>query len=480
MKRGLSIGALLLALLGSCEPAEPSDQNVLLVTIDTLRADRLSAHGFERDATPRLDAFAEEGVLFERAYSHAPFTAPAHASLFTSLVTRSHGVETWGRQLDPELPELFGLYRAAGYRTGAFYNHPGLVASKLLHSVDHEELRTFEPAEDTVRGFLDWAGSSSRQFVAWVHLWDVHRPYGFRSWRAEHLREQVERESLELVYAEGPWGGSHDPLVGRTEAFYNLNAERLSRPKSTSEGSRVLDESDLRYLEDRYDNAVRAADAGFGGLVDGLRAAGLLDTTLVVVTSDHGEALTERTACLFTHDPFLTEETLRVPLILRFPNANSGGTRVPDLVRGVDVLPTLLEFSGLTAPDGLQGRSLLPLVRGETMLPALHFAQTQTRHTKEVLEHSDEPVLEFRQALISGNHKLIHDRSADTYALYDLERDPGETTDLASDPGSAILFERLLAELAAVREGYPLREAFGTSSPHDQAFLDSIGYAGDE
>jgi len=480
MKHAFLISAALLAVLGSCEPADPSAQNVVLVTIDTLRADRLSAHGFERDATPRLDAFAEEGVLFERAYSHAPFTAPAHASLFTSLVTRSHGVETWGRQLDPELPELFGLYRAAGYRTGAFFNHPGLVASKLLHSVDHAELRTFEPAEDTVSGFLDWAGSSSRRFVAWVHLWEVHRPYGFRSWRAEHLRQQVKRESLELVYAEGPWGGSHDPLVGRTEAFYNLNAERLARPKATSTGERVLDAADLSYLEDRYDNAVRAADAGFGALVDGLRSAGLLDSTLVVVTSDHGEALTERSACLFTHDPFLTEETLRVPLIMRFPNARFAGSRVGDLVRGVDVLPTLLEFSGLSAPAGLQGRSLLPLVRGESLPEALLFAQTQTRHAKEVLEHSDEPQLEFRQALISGYHKLIHDRSTDTYTLYDLERDPGETRNLASDPDSARLFERLLAELKAVRESYPLREAFGTSTPEDQALLDSIGYTGDE
>jgi arylsulfatase A-like enzyme len=450
---------------------------VLLVTVDTLRADRLSSTACGRPTTPRLDALAREGVLFERAYSHAPFTVPAHASLFTSLVTPSHGVETWGRRLDPAIPELFGLFREAGFRTAAFHNHPGLVASELTRHADHVEVRTFEPAEDTVGAFLDWASGSRRRFAAWVHLWDVHRPYGYRSWKAPHLRERVSRDTLELAFGETPCGPGCDPLVGRTEEFYNLNPERLARPKRTSDGMRVLEPRDLEWLEERYDNGVRAADAGVGMLVAGMESRGLLDSTLLVVTADHGESLRERPACLFAHDPFLTEQTLRVPLIVRFPGARYAGTRVADLVRGIDVLPTMLDVAGVEAPPGLQGRSLVPLARGETLPPAVLFAQTQTRHAKLRVAHASAPVLEFRQAIVSGSLELVRDRSEGTWELYDLESDPGQTQNLA---GRAELFEPMRELYERTLEELPVRAGEGESSEGDRELLEAIGYGGSE
>lgn len=475
------LGCSLLFCFGvACGGDAVRPSSVILVTIDTLRADRLSSMGYRRKTTPNLDALAEEGVLFERAYSNAPFTAPAHASLFTSLVTQSHGVETWGRTLDPELPELFGLFRTAGYRTGAFYNHPGLVASNLLHSVDHVELRYFEPAEDTVQSFLDWAQATPRHFLAWVHLWDVHRPYGFRNWQAEHLHDKVDRDSNLLAFAEGPWGTEHDASIGRSEQFYNLNRERLARTKTTTTGERLLVDQDLAYLEDRYDNGVLYADAGIGLLLAGLRQANLLDSTLLVVTSDHGESLRERESCLFTHDPFLTEETLRVPLLMRFPKAQFSKLRIPDLVRSIDVLPSLLEFAGISSPSNLQGRSLLPLTKGQALQPVQLFAQTQTRHAKENIEHADEPTLEFRQALITEQFKLIHDRSIDQYELYDLARDPGEQNNLVQAEGSSELFDRMRALLELARQNYPTRIAEGQSGEDQQELLDAMGYTGGE
>ena len=480
MRSSIPLVALALAVSGcdSGPGAEPA--SVLLVTIDTLRADRLSCAGYERETTPNLDRLAAEGVFFERSYAHAPFTTPSHASLFTSLVTPSHGVTTWGKELDPEIATFFDLFRRAGHRTGAFYNHPGLEPSNLTRACDLVQLRYFEPAEDTVAGFLEWAGQSSRPFAAWVHLWDVHRPYGFRSWNGELARQHVDREPRFLAFAEERFGETHDPMIGRTEEYYNLNAERAARPKPSRAGRRVLDERDYQYIADRYDGGVWYADRGIGQLIDGLRAAGRLDETLVVVTADHGEALNERESCRFTHDPFLTEETLRVPLVLRFPAGAHAGRRVPDLVRGIDVLPTMLEFANLAGPPSLQGRSLLPLVRGETLPPVVHYAQTQTRHAKETRLDADAPVLEYRVALVRGTHKLIRDISEDRWELYDLATDPGERDDLAGTPEAAELFEELKTALTRERRSHPLHEADGEVSPEMEALLEDLGYAGDD
>ncbi len=474
--RGSGRCALACLLLAACgdDSREPS---VLLVTVDTLRADRLSCAGYERETTPEIDALARESVLFERAYSMAPFTAPSHASLFTSLVTQSHGVTTWGKKLDPTLPSFFRLFRDAGFRTGAFHNHPGLPPSDLTDGCDEVQLFYRGPYEPTVTAFLEWAAASDRRFAAWVHLWDVHRPYGYRSWNEDFIPEHAKRPPL--AFAENHFGERGDRRVGRTEAFYNLNAEKRATAKPTSSGPRVLTEGDLAYISDRYDGGVWYADRGVGELVDGLRASERLDSTVLILTSDHGESLLERESCLFTHDPFLYEETLRVPLVVRLPDALQAGRRVPDLVRGIDVLPTALELAGLATPSGLQGQSLVPLFHGRELPPLALLAQTQSRHAKETTAHADEPVLEFRQAIVTGKHKLVHDLSLERFELYDLAADPGERRDLAPLPEHAALLATMQARLAAIRAAHPERTAEGRTTPELEQELEHMGYADD-
>ncbi|MCZ6596191.1 MAG: sulfatase, partial [Planctomycetota bacterium] len=334
----LAVPALLpLVIGGSCGGGGggPEGPNVLLITVDTLRADRLGCYGYGRDTSPALDRFAEEGVLFERAYAHAPFTAPSHASLFTSLYTDGHGVKNWGYRLDPQAVSFAERFAAGGWRTGAFYNHPTLRSCDLERGFQTVRRRYFEMAEDSIGDLLEWIDSPTEPtkkgapFAAWLHLWDVHRPYAYRDWSHELLRDKVAREAMQFRYEETRFGTNDDVAVGRTEQFYNLSSTRRER-LADEQG---LDGDDWAFIGDRYDGGVWYADRALGRLFDELRSRGVLDDTLVIVTSDHGEALTEREACWFTHDPFLHEETLHVPLIVRFPGGEHAGRRVDRLVR---------------------------------------------------------------------------------------------------------------------------------------------------
>ena len=420
---------------------------MLLITVDTLRADRLHCYGYERETSPNLDALAAEGILFERAYSHAPFTAPSHASLLTSLHTQTHGVLAWGEKLADGTRTYPAYFSTAGYRTGAFYNHPGLIPSEITRDFDHVQLRAFGPADETVASFLDWVDDGDEPFASWVHLWDVHRPYGYRDWSqdwfVDNVPEEMRPDRLELPFEERRYAPDGDVRIGRTEQYYNLNARKRAEAKPTSDGGRVLTDADYAYIGDRYDGGINYADDGLGLLFDGLRERGLLDETVVVVTSDHGETLTERDGCYFTHDPYLYDETLRIPLIVRLPGAQHAGVRVSELVRGVDVLPSLFEASDVAIPEGagLQGRSVLALARGEDDGPSrVLFAQTQTRNAKErdelipEEEHGPDNWLEYREAVVAGDLKLIHDVELGAFELFDLADDPDETNDLADDP----------------------------------------------
>ena len=482
---GLAWAAVsLLASLAACGPARPipSGPSVLLVTIDTLRADRVGAYGGARELTPWLDSLASEGVRFERAYSHAPFTAPSHASLLTSLLTPSHGVLAWAEQLDPTIETLADRFDRAGYRTACFYSNPGLRTSGIPARFDHERQFFFETAEVTAEAFFGWLDGERGPFCAWVHLWDVHRPYAWRDWRPEWLRERIgEREPGFLAYGEELFGDPPSLAVGRDEAHYNLNPEKRADPQVIGGRKRLLDQADLDYIADRYDAGVRFADRGLGLLLDGLRSRGLYDDTLLVVTSDHGESLLERPSCYFTHDPFLFEETLRVPLVLRLPGGAHAGRVVEALARGVDVLPTIYEVARVAPAGGEQGHSLLGRIRGDDDTGYLLHAQTQTKSAKERNAKAAEGEwLEHRTVLFDGRYKLLHDHGAQRFELYDLEADPSEREDRAADPA-------LTAELARLREAYEALEAGlpragrsgGEVDPAMTEALRQMGYTGD-
>jgi arylsulfatase len=467
----------------ACAPVEPDDRpSVLLVTVDTLRADRVGCYGAERELTPHLDALAAEGVRFARAYTHAPFTAPAHASLLTSLLTPSHGVYAWNEKLDESAVTLGERFSAAGYRTAAFYNNPGLVTSEVTRGCETVGRFYFETADVTVEAFFEWLDDErGKPFCAWVHLWDVHRPYAWRDWRPEWLREVIgRRDPPFLAYGEELFGEPPSLEVGRHEGFYNLNPEKRANPQHVGNVERLLDAADIAYVRERYDAGVLHADRGLGRLFEGLRQRGLYERTAIAVTSDHGESLTEREACYFAHDPFLFEETLRVPLVVRFPEGRYGGSVVESLARGVDVLPTLCEVAGLPPAGNDQGVSLIGRIEGRDEVEYLLYAQTQTRDAKERRAKAESGTwLEHRVALSDGRHKLIHDLETGRFAYFDLATDPGELDDRIDDPAAAAEIERLQKNYRTVEQGLPKAgAAAGEPDPEALEALQHLGYGG--
>jgi len=300
----------LLALLGACAETQTAPRSVLLITLDTVRRDALSCYGEGTSMTPELDRLAREGVLFEHAYTTAPITLTAHASLLTGLYPLRHGVRDNGiATVAPAAETLAERARAAGAQTAAFVGAVVLDRAFGLdqgfdvydgptpqREIGHPGER---PAAEVVDGALGWlaARDRGRPFFLWLHCYDAHHPYEPRT-----------------------------PLAP---------------------GASELE----RYLAE-----VRELDAELGRLFAALRADGTLDETVVAVTSDHGEAFGEHQE--LTHGPFGWNTTLSIPLILRLPDGARAGERSQRLVSLVDLAPTLAEALGTRMPEDIDGRAL--------------------------------------------------------------------------------------------------------------------------
>jgi arylsulfatase A-like enzyme len=292
-----------------CRRAPAAGASLLLVTVDTLRADRVGAYGATDVRTPNIDALARRGLLFEQAVASAPLTLPSHATILGGLEPPRHGARNNGTHRFPADREtLATLLQARGWATGAFVGAYVLDARfGLARGFDHYDadielrevgssvLDSDRPCEEVVRAAASWLGRQRGRFFAWVHLYDPHAPY-------------------------------HPPAPYRDE-----------------------------YPERPYEAEVAYADACAGDAIAAAgRAAG--DRLVVALLADHGEGRGDHGER--THGFFVYESTLRIPLILAGPGIPAGERRA-GLARTVDVLPTLLELLGIPAPSGLEGASLL-------------------------------------------------------------------------------------------------------------------------
>lgn len=354
MKRTLL--AALLVVTGCAESPSPlptvERPDVLVITLDTLRADRTSLHGYERETTPNLDAFAAECFVFDNAFSNSSFTPPSHASILTGRYPAEHGLMHWKRRLDPGVPTSAELFGELGYRTAAFTPMATLVDVLGLDrgfdetvTPPHTELANFAirlaGAREMNTAALPWLTAGGDPFFAWLHYYDAHRPFAIagREWTSLYR----------------PDDDPVDPSVGDTERWYQLDAADRRRIGITP--------AQTEYLKDRYDGGINQLDARLGELFDRLRGAGVLDRAWVVVTADHGEVLDEHAEEWFSHDPHLVDENIHVPLLIRPPGGLDTMRRLDALVQGVDLLPTLLELVDADPLD-LPGTSLVPLLDG--------------------------------------------------------------------------------------------------------------------
>jgi arylsulfatase len=397
--------------------------NVVLLTIDTLRADHLGAYGYARRATsPNLDAQLAAGVTFDRGFSQRAATWPSLASLLSGLYPSGHGVDENGYGFPDDLPTLPKLLHAAGYRTGAYLsnmcdaNHQGWDAFACSGGKDAR----------AVQDALDWtAGLDSRSpFLLWVHLFGAHPPYYNGGDGASRLDPGYEGEL-------GPKKWRLDQVMTRHMR---------------------LDAADLRHLDALYDAAVIGSDRLSGALLDGLRQAGKLQHTIVVVAADHGEELYAHHGYLY-HACSVYQTTLHVPLGIAAPGLLPAGARVPQAVELIDVLPTLLALAAVTPPGRLDGRSLVPYLErpggGGGGKPAFSEYGASRIHT--VIEQDwklvDNPD-DLQPACIPGppgKPPLTYPIAR--LELYDLAHDPGETANLASrQPSRAAELSRLIEQ----------------------------------
>ena len=408
----LAVGVAIAGAAG-CGGETPAPPNVLIVTLDTLRVDRLGAGGqTARAITPRLDALARQSVTFTRAFATSSFTPPTHASILTGLQPSEHDMRWWNKPL-ADVPTAAEVFKAAGYRTGAFTPMLSLLKLGLERGFDQAtaleagQVQTPDGEQILIAGAdavsaaaLPWlTAPDPRPFFAWVHFYDAHRPYG----------------------RQGPeWSGrfrapgTDDPAVGATERWYQLDPADRAALGLTPEQTALI--------KDHYDGGAAFLDDRVGQLIDGLAAAGLLERTIVVLIADHGEVLDEHDAEWFSHDPWLVDENVHIPFLLRLPRAVCGGLRVDSLVSQVDVLPTLLALTGVRPPDGAlvgSGLDLSPALEGRKLPRAVVYADRQG-------DDREGKTGQRTRMLRSESFKLIHDEDSDRFTLWATGAEPGD------------------------------------------------------
>jgi arylsulfatase A-like enzyme len=399
---------------------------VLLITVDTLRADRVGCYGREDAGTPRMDAAAARGALFEAAQTTAPLTLPGHASILTGRSVPAHGVLNNGTYALPEeIPTLAEAAQRAGFETGAFVSAQ-VVARRYGLDRGFELYDDHVPKPDmkdggmvvhyaersgteTVARALTWIQSRGADPVlAWVHLWEPHAPY------------------------EPP-----EPFASR-------------------------------FPQDDYQGEVAAVDAAIGELLDGVRRLGRSERLLTVITSDHGEGLGDHGEP--THGVFLYREVLRVPLIVEGPAWGIAPGRHEEPVSVADIAPTLVELLGLEALAGADGASLAPLLTAEGPAP----------ERAGVFAESHLPRLEYGwsglRAWVDREHKLV---DAPRPELYVRDEDPAELNDVASRAPQVVAAtrDRLEEALARGRAAAPEGSAAERDvNEEDLAQLRALGY----
>lgn len=414
-----------LALLTGCGGEAPPTHDVVLITLDTTRADRLGLYGNPLDTSPNLDRLGAESIVFDHALAQAAVTPVSHASILTGLEPYNHGLRTFhgqiGNRLDERIDTLAEIWRRAGGTTAAFVSaYPvtadfGLAQGFEIFDAEFDDAaggvlvdadgivntgRSQRRADDTVTAALTWLKEEApddRPWLLWVHLFDPH-----------------------------------DILL--------LPPERILRrfPPATQDRPDVL-----RAI---YDAEVFFMDAQIGRLLDALRRRERWDKTVVAVVSDHGEGLGDHD--WWSHG-ILYQEQIRVPLILRVPELPDGSRR-PDLVRTTDLVPTLVEAAGIPGRHvpRTDGRGLLAAATAEPLEEYLAYADSVN-----VLSYARPDVAEKMDrksdklySLSDGRFKLIyHQLEPANLEFYDLEADPGELVNLAAERPPAML--ELLAEL---------------------------------
>ena len=392
-----------------------------MIAVDSLRADRLGCYGYGRPTTPFIDAFAGRSAVFENCYAPSIPTQPSFTCTFTGQWSTTHGIVAHrGRwSLGKNAPFLPEFLQRAGYATAAVDNlaehHKPWFSRGFDVCLNPREAGSYPECFRFNELAVEWLKAHGRKpFFLFVHYWDPHTPY---------MPPVAYRD---LFY-------SSDPTVenrGSLDEFYRRPLRswwttgwlgRMASEWPDAAGAQV---TDVEFVRSQYDAEVRCVDDGIQELLETIEKLGVAEETAVFVFSDHGEELGEH-GIYFDHHG-LYESDIRVPLIVRWPGVADEGSRIRSLAQHTDLAPTVLEGAGLPVPRGMDGRSLLPIIRGGS-----------DRDGGELLL-SQECTWMAKWAVCEGGWKLIAALEPDFYGnpmleLYDLSGDPSEQRNLARE-----------------------------------------------
>jgi arylsulfatase A-like enzyme len=496
MSRALArCGALLLALAscggeGSSGAAAGSGElrwpqaPLIILSIDTLRADRLGCYGYERGTTPNLDRLAQEAVRFEECWSASCKTAESHMSLFTSLPPTAHGISNFSPRLDLPVRALAEnrLTLPQVLRRAGRFNSAVCCGANLQGPMGFQrgfedrfvsELVDVSTIVDRALADVDVARAQDKPWMLFAHTYQVHAPYvpprEFRERFAPQLDGVIAQREAELA------GHSF------TEVFKSLNF-------GWWKGIEDFGPHEAQQLSQLYDGEVAYTDQEVGRLIEGLKQRGVWDQALVVVLSDHGEEFAEHGH--FEHDQ-LYRELLHVPLLVRLPGGRLGGTSVAGPCSLLDVMPTLLELLGLEGPETMQGHSLVPaLGRGRTsaspvIAERLMFADSYAatlRTADSALLFRADPSAKGADERPGPGPEPGRPAGEGRIEVYDLRADAGEQHDLGSAaPDWKAATSGFFSKLSAVFELRRKLDAVATGStvsitPQQAQQVQSLGY----
>jgi len=427
--------------------------NLVLISIDTLRRDHTSVHGYGVKTTPNLEALASDGVRLNRAYSHTPTTGPSHTTMLTSLYPMAHGMLKNGERLSASVTTLAEILRGQGYATAAFVSSYVLAPVFGLNQGFDSYDASFEPsskngcgcsssqeercADEVTASVLDWFEVNSKRtqpFFLFIHYFDPHAGY--------------------------------DPPPG-------FGAPSIADDSSLSPLLRLE-----RRIED-YDGEVRFTDQQVGLVLKEIDQRGLRNDTLVVVTSDHGESFGENG--VIGHGVALYETMISIPLVLRFPGTIPPGLSSDEPVGLIDITPTILDLIGVEIGGrGFQGKSLVPLITGKRKAELDVPIFLQRRHyTTPVVRGVRVEGSQF--AVRTKDWKYVEDGQGQARLLFNLSDDPGELKNLVADRPAQVKRLSTMVKVWKKRNepSHPLAEQPGVSegiSPKDLEHLRALGY----
>lgn len=435
--------------VGGCDKWRAKKKlNIILIVIDTLRADHVSCYGYERNITPNIDRLASEGVLFKNAIVTSPWTLPSVASILTSQYPSVLGIREKIKPIDSSFPTLSGMLKQYNYTTHGIVSHV-LLSARLgfgrgFDSYDEKSMFGHEgisspPVTQKAVSFLQQ--SHNKPFFLFLHYFDPHFNY--------------------LLHKGYNYYPSYSGKLKSGESILKLWQIRHS-----------LSQDDIRYLVSLYDSEIAFTDEYIGRLFDGLKKQGLYDNSIIILTADHGEEFMERG--WIGHTVTLYQELIRVPFIMKLPGYKAKIVNSP--VSLIDVVPTIYRQLGLEVPDGLDGKAL-DFGHGPSVARGPVFSET---FNPQIHQPGRIKPIAFR-SIVLGDSKLIYDEIRNSRQMYDLSDDQYEQNDLSAQNSERnnrlkALLSNWINYVKTKQKLGPVYDESELFTPEQRKQLESLGY----